>query len=99
MEQKKRIVVFKVNEINGYELRVQRSETYYGMDMGTKTLKLHYSSLVKEIQEVVSQSDGLAIVEGVEGAEELVNLINERKNLIRKIDEVALKLLTNVNDE
>ncbi len=98
MEQKKRIVVFKVNEINGYELRVQRSETFYGEDMGTKTLKLHYSSLVKEIQEVISQKGALAIVEGVEGIEELVNLINERRNLNRKIDEVALKLLTNAEE-
>lgn len=99
MEQKKRIVVFKVNEINGYELKVQRSETYYGMVMETKTFNLHYYDLVKELQNIVSQKDALAIVEGIEGVEELINLIKERRNLIRKIDEVALKLLTNAEDE
>lgn len=99
MEQKKRIVVFKVNEINGYELKVQRSETYYGMVMETRTFNLHYSSLVKEIQNVVSQKDTLTIVEGVEGVEELINLIEERRNIIRKIDELALELLTNAENK
>lgn len=98
MEQKKRIVVFKVNEINDYDLKVQKSETYCGMDMGNKTLKMHYTSLVKEIQDVITQNDSLVIVEGVEGVDELITLINERRNIIRKIDELALELLTNAEE-
>lgn len=98
MEQKKHIVVYKVNEINGYDLKVKKSETYCGMDMGNKTLKMHYTSLVKEIQDVITQNDSLVIVEGVEGVDELITLINERRNIIRKIDELALELLTNAEE-
>lgn len=67
--------------------------------MKPKIAKMHYSSLVKEIQDIVSQNDGLVVIEGIEGGEELVNLIKERINIIRKIDGVAFELLANIEDE
>ena len=86
-------------EVKGYELRVKKKETLGGLEMKPKIAKMHYSSLVKEIQDIVSQNDGLAVIEGIEGGEELVNLIKERINIIRKIDGVAFELLANIEDE
>lgn len=95
MEQKKRIVVFKVNEINGYELIVERKETFYGLEMKPKIVKMHYLNLIKELQDVISQKENITKLEGVERGDEILELLYQRKELMIKIDDVAFELLTN----
>ena len=57
MEQKKHIVVFRVNAINGYELIVERKEKFYGLEMQPKIIKMHYLNLIKELQDSISQNE------------------------------------------
>lgn len=98
MEQKKHIVIFKVREINGYELIVERKETFGGLEMKPKIVKMHYLNLIKDLQDMISQKENITKLEGIEKGDEILELLYQRKELMRKIDDIALELLTNAEE-
>lgn len=89
------VIVFEVLEVNGYELRIKRKETFGGLEMKPKTVKMHYLNLIKDLQDVISQKENIVKLEGIERGDEILELLYQRKELMRKIDDVAFELLTN----
>lgn len=87
-------IEFEVLEIDGYELKIKKSEKFGMLVMKPKVMKKHYLVLIKELQEAISQSANEVSLKGIERGEELLELLYQRKELLRKIDDLAFELLT-----
>ena len=93
------IIVFEILEVNGYELIVKRKEKFYGLEMQPKIIKMHYLNLIKELQDSISQNEKITKLEGIERGDEILELLYQRRDLMRKINDIALELLTNAEEE
>lgn len=93
------IIVFEVLEVNGYELRVKIKETFGGLEIKPKIVKMHYLNLIKDLQDAISQKENIIELEGIERGDEILELLYQRRDLTRKIEDVAFELLTNADDE
>lgn len=92
------VIVFEVLEVNGYELKVRKKETFGGLEMKPKIVKMHYLNLVKDLQDTISLKENIAKLEGIERGDEILELLYQRKELMRKIDDIAFELLTNAEE-